>query len=149
MPAVTVRQSASGFATLIFALVLLGSSSTSAQSPATTAQPPARPKTERHDSVEVVEHLSPEDAEDGKLNDLYQAVAQAQRNGACTTDIIQRYQFEVIPAAEKSTFTKPKNKFLFLANRDLGNCYLDQKKFAEAEASFRKILEYAPVWPGT
>jgi tetratricopeptide (TPR) repeat protein len=98
--------------------------------------------------VEVVEHLSPEEVEEGKLNDLYQPVARL-REGGCTTDIIQRYQSKVIPAAEKSPFNKPKNKFLFLANRDLGNCYLDQKKFTEAEACFQKILEYAPVWPGT
>ena len=55
----------------------------------------------------------------------------------------------MIPLAEKSTFNVPKNKFLFLANRDIGNCYLAQQKFAEAEASFQKILLYAPVWPGT
>ena len=42
-----------------------------------------------------------------------------------------------------------KNKFLFLANRDIGNCYLALQKFAEAESSFQKILQYAPVWPGT
>ena len=103
----------------------------------------------RHDSVEVVEHLSREEVEDGKLNDLYQPVAQLQRNGTCTPDIIRRYESDVIPPAEKSTFNVPRNKFLFLANRDIGNCYLALQKFAEAEASFQKILQYAPVWPGT
>jgi tetratricopeptide (TPR) repeat protein len=39
--------------------------------------------------------------------------------------------------------------FLFLAYRDIGNCYLEQHKFMEAEACFQKILQYAPVWPGT
>lgn len=63
--------------------------------------------------------------------------------------MIQRFQSEVIPAAEKSPFKTAKNKFLFLANRDIGNCYLEQKKFSEAEASFQSILQYAPVWPGT
>jgi tetratricopeptide (TPR) repeat protein len=96
-----------------------------------------------------VAHLSPEEVEEGKLNDAYESIAQLQRKGACTAEIIQRYQSEVIPLAEKSTFNVPKNKFLFLANRDIGNCYLDQQKFAEAEASFQKILQYAPVWPGT
>src|SRR5262249_20215380 len=71
------------------------------------------------------------------------------RKGNCTTQIIERYKSEVIPLAEKSPFNVPKNKFLFLANRDIGNCYLAQQDFVEAEASFQKILQYAPVWPGT
>jgi hypothetical protein len=103
----------------------------------------------RHDSVNVVVHLSPEEVEDGKLNDMYQSVVQLQRKGTCTPDVIQRLESEVIPPAEKSTFNVPRNKFLFLANRDIGDCYLAQQKFAEAEFSFQKILQYAPVWPGT
>ena len=55
----------------------------------------------------------------------------------------------MIPLAEKSAFNVFKSKFLFLANRDIGNCYLAQQKFVEAEASFQRILQYAPVWPGT
>jgi tetratricopeptide (TPR) repeat protein len=133
----------------MFIVLLLGSTPTSAQNPAPQAHSPASSKATRHDSIEVVEHLSPEEVEEGKLNDLYQSVAQLQRKGTCTTDLIQRYQTEVIPPAEKSAFNVPKNKFLFLANRDIGNCYLGQQKFVEAEASFQKILQYAPVWPGT
>ena len=76
-------------------------------------------------------------------------MAQLQRNGTCTAGVIQCYNSEAIPPAEKSTFNVPRNKFLFLANRDIGNCYLAQQKFAEAEASFQSILQYAPVWPGT
>ena len=93
-------------------------------------------------------HLSPEEVEEGKVNDAYQSIAQLQRKRTCTTEIIQRYQSEVISLAEKSTFDVPKNKFLFLANRDIGNCYLAQQKFAEAQASFRRSCN-APVWPGT
>jgi tetratricopeptide (TPR) repeat protein len=126
-----------------------GGAPTSAQNPAPQTQSPTLSKPARHDSVEVVEQLSPEEVEEGKLNDLYESAAQLQRKGTCTTDIIQRYQSEVIPPAEKSTFSVPKNKFLFLANRDIGNCYLAQTKFVEAEAFFQKILQYAPVWPGT
>lgn len=97
----------------------------------------------------MVVHLSPEEVEDGKLNDVYESVAQLLRKGTCTPDVIQRLESEVIPPAEKSTFNVPRNKFLFLANRDIGNCYLAQQKFAEAEASFQKIQQYASVWPGT
>ena len=118
----------------------------SAQNPP-QAKSPASPKPARHDSVEVVAHLSPEEVEEGKLNGAFQSIAQLQRKGTCTTEIIQRYQSEVISLAEKSTFDVPKNKFLFLANRDIGNCYLAQQKFAEAQASRRS--RNAPVWPGT
>ena len=71
------------------------------------------------------------------------------RHDSGTTEIIERCKSEVIPLAEKSAFNVPKNKFLFLANRDISNCYLAQQKFPEAETSFLKILQYAPVWPGT
>lgn len=121
----------------------------SAQNPSSPPQSSAPSRPVRHESVEVVAHLSPEEVEEGKLNDAYELIAQLQRKGACTTEIIQRYQSEVIPLAQKSTFNIPKNKFLFLANRDIGNCYMTQRRYEEAEASFKKIMEYLPVWPGT
>ena len=140
-------------ASSILAFMLAGSSlgdaSAAAQTPASRTQPPLPSKSIRHDSVEVVAKLSPEEVEEGKINDVYQAIAEQQRKGACSAEIIQRYRSEVIPLAEKSAFNVPKNKFLFLAYRDIGNCYLDQRDFVEAEASFRRILQYAPVWPGT
>jgi tetratricopeptide (TPR) repeat protein len=142
-------KSVSRAPTLFLFGLLIVHAPASAQNPSPQTQSPASPKPVRHDSVEVVAHLSPEEVEEGKLNDVYESIAQLQRKGTCTTEIIQRYQSEVIPLAEKSTFNVPKNKFLFLANRDIGNCYLAQQKFAEAEASFQKILQYAPVWPGT
>jgi tetratricopeptide (TPR) repeat protein len=135
-------------ALLLFGL-LLGHVLTSAQNPSTQSQSPTSSKPVRHDSLEVVAHLSPEEVEEGKLNDVYEQVAQLQRKGTCTTEIIQRYRSEVIPLAEKSTFNVPKNKFLFLANRDIGNCYMAQRRYEEAEESFKKIMEYLPVWPGT
>jgi hypothetical protein len=61
-------------------------------------------------------------------------------------DVMNLRSFRLL---RKSTFSVPRNKFLFLANRDIGNCYLTQQKFVEAEAFFEKILQYAPVWPGT
>ena len=130
-------------------LVLLTVYGSSAQNPSLQAQSASSAKPKRHDSVEVVAHLSPEEVEEGKLNDAYELIAQLQRKGTCTTEIIQRYQSEVIPLAEKSTFNVPKNKFLFLANRDIGNCYMAQRRYEEAEQSFKKIMEYLPVWPGT
>ena len=95
--------------------------------------------------MQVVAKLSPEEAEEGKLNDAYESIAQQQRKGTCTAEIIARYKSEVITLAEKSTFKVPQNKFLFLANRDIGDCYLTQQKFVEAEASFQSILQYAVV----
>ena len=144
-----LAKSISRAPTLFLLGLLLVRAPASAQNPPTKTQSPASPTPVRHDSIEVVAHLSPEEIEEGKLNDVYESIAQMQRKGTCTTEIIQRYQSEVIPLAEKSTFNVPKNKFLFLANRDIGNCYLAQQKFAEAEAFFQKIMMYAAVWPGT
>src|SRR5690348_16399579 len=134
--------------TVFLIAAVSGSALASGQNPAVQTKSPAQPKVTRHDSVEVVARMSPEEAEEGKLNDLYQSIAELQRQGICTNEVIQRYQSEVIAVAEKSSFNVPKNKFLFLANRDLGNCYMAQQRFAEVEASFKKILEYVAVWPG-
>lgn len=140
---------ASSIVALMLAGSGLGGASAAAQSPASQTQPPGSSKPTKHDSVEVVAKLSPEEVEEGKLNDAYQSIAEQQRKGTCSAEIIDRYKSEVIPLAEKSAFNVPKNKFLFLANRDIGNCYLAQQDFAEAEASFQRILQYVPVWPGT
>jgi tetratricopeptide (TPR) repeat protein len=144
------------FIVLVIVLCLISSISlrasqtpSPAQNPTGQAQSPTPSKPLRHDSVEVIAHLSPEEAEEGNLNEVYQQVAQLQRRGSCTAELILRYKSEVIPLAEKSTFNVPKNKFLFLANRDIGNCYLEQQRYEDAEKSFKKIMEYLPVWPGT
>ena len=113
MHAIGCPKSASQIPALIFVGLLLGNAPTSAQNPMPQTQSPASSKPARHDSVEVVEHLSPEEVEEGKFNDLCESVAQLQRKGTCTTEIIERYQSEVIPPAEKSKFNVPKNKFLF------------------------------------
>jgi tetratricopeptide (TPR) repeat protein len=120
----------------------------SAQNPTGQTQSPTSRKPVRHDSVEVVAHLTPEEVEDGKLTDADQPIALLQQKGGCTPELIQRYQSEVIPLAEKSTFNVLKNKFLFLANRDIGSCYLVQRHYAEAEQIFKQIMEYMPIWPG-
>jgi tetratricopeptide (TPR) repeat protein len=143
------RKSISDAPILFLFGLLLAHAPALAQNPSSKTQSPSPTRPVRHESVEVVAHLSPEEVEEGKLNDAYEPIAQLQRKGACTTEIIQRYQSEVIPLADKSAFNVPKNKFLFLANRDIGNCYMTQHRYEEAEASFKKIMEYLPVWPGT
>jgi tetratricopeptide (TPR) repeat protein len=136
------------FALTITASLLGGKGVAQGQNPSSQTKSSGSSKPTRHDSVDVVATLSPEEAEEGKLNDAYQSVAQQQRKGTCTAATIERYRSEVLPLAEKAAYNVPKNKFFFLANRDIGNCYLAQQNFVEAEASFQKILQYAPVWPG-
>jgi tetratricopeptide (TPR) repeat protein len=142
------HRSIASLASLILIALSMASTLAFSQNPPPN-QSPGSSKPTRKDSVEVVGHLSPEEAEEGRLNDIYESVAQVRRKSPCTPEIIHRYESEVIPAANKSTFNVPKSKFLFLANTDIGNCYLGQQKFAEAEASLQASLQYAPVWPGT
>ena len=136
------------FALTVTASLLSGEGVAHARNPSSQTKSSGSSKPTRHDSADVVVTLSPEEAEEGRLNDAYQSIAQ-QRKGTCTEAIIERYRSEVLPLAEKAAFNVPKNKFLFLANRDIGNCYLAQQDFVGAEASFQKSLQYAPVWPGT
>ncbi len=101
-----------------------------------------------HDSVTVTAQLTPEEKEDWKINEVYQPVFSLEEKGDCDT-AIQRYKAEVIPLAEKSNFEVPRNKFLFLANRGIGNCFMKQRQYGQAEHSFQEIMKYLPVWPGT
>jgi tetratricopeptide (TPR) repeat protein len=114
-----------------------------------TAKPTGgKPRLKSHDSVTVTANFTPEETEDGKINDAYQPVFSLEQKGDCET-AVQRYKSDVIPLAERSKFEVPKNKFLFLANRGIGNCYMAQHRYEEAEQSFQKIMEYLPIWPGT
>jgi tetratricopeptide (TPR) repeat protein len=101
-----------------------------------------------HDSVTVTAQLTPEENEDWKINEVYEPVFSMEEKGDCDA-AIQRYDTEVIPLAEKSKFEVPRNKFLFLANRGIGICFMRQQHYEQAELSFQKTMEYLPVWPGT
>lgn len=140
---------------LLIAL-LLGAAQTFAQTPekekqdqpsrAKQANPQDRVRT--HQSVAVTAQLTPEEVEEGKINDAYQTIYQIQENHDCER-AVEQYRSVVIPLAEQAKFDVPRNKFLFLAYRGIGDCYVSLGRFAEAEETFQKILQYAPVWPGT
>jgi len=100
-----------------------------------------------HDSVTVTVTPTPKETEDGKINDVYQPAFVLEEQGDCDA-AIRRYETEVIPLAQRSKLEVPKNKFLFLANRGIGNCYLSQRRYEEAERKFVEIMEYLPIWPG-
>jgi tetratricopeptide (TPR) repeat protein len=118
-----------------------------AQAESKPQQSEQKPRIKAHDSVTVTANFTPEEVEEGKLNDIYQPIYDLERKGDCDV-AIQRYESEVLLAAEKSKFNVPRNKFLFLANRGIGNCLFQQQHFQEAEQRFQKIMEYLPVWPG-
>jgi tetratricopeptide (TPR) repeat protein len=99
-------------------------------------------------SITVEAHLTPEEKEDGNLNDVFQPVDEIQRQHDCK-GAIDRYRSVVIPMAEQAKFKVPKNKFLFLAYRGIADCDLELKNFAEAEELYQKLFDYLPVWPGT
>ena len=115
-------------------------------SPAKSPDGQSRPKA--HNSVTVTAKLTPEEAEEAKINDAYQNVFILERQGDCET-AIRRYESEVISLAQRSKLEVPKNKFLFLANRGIGNCYMVQRRYEEAERRFAQLMEYLPIWPGT
>src|SRR5271165_2018545 len=84
----------------MFVLVLVGpklyaQSNPSAQDSATKPGQ-EKPRVKSHDSVTVNAKLTPEEAEEGKLNDAYQAIYVMEQKNDCGT-AIQRYKSEVIP----------------------------------------------------
>lgn len=109
------------------------------------SKPQNPPKSQQ--SVVVTAKLTPEEVEEGKINDTYQNVYKLEEQHNCAAAIDQ-YRAVVIPVAEQAKFDVPRNKFLFLAYRGIGDCDLSSGRFAEAEQAFEKLLEYAPIWPG-
>ncbi len=98
-----------------------GLSCSDASPQASTSKPSVpKPRVQSHDSVTVSANFTPEEKEEGKINEVYQAIYLVERKGDCDT-AIQRYK----------------------------NCYLAQKRYEEAENSFKLIMDYLRIWPGT
>ena len=101
-----------------------------------------------HDSIVVSAHLTPEEVEDGKINDAYQPLYHLKKPNDCP-QIEQLCKTEIIPMAERSKFELTRNKFLYVANRDVAICELRTGRFQEAEQRFQKMFDYIKAWPGT
>jgi len=144
---------ASGLALLVaFVLslcprLLWAQSGTSGGNPPATPNSKETPRVKATDSIVVGAHLTPEEIEDGKINDVYQPLYHWKQSTDCSK-IIELCETTIIPMAENSKFEETKNKFLFLANRDVAGCELRTGKYAEAEQRYRKLFDYIPVWPG-
>jgi tetratricopeptide (TPR) repeat protein len=116
--------------------------------PSGTAEKQATPKrATATDSIVVGAHLTPEEIEDGKINDVYQPLYHWKQSTDCP-QIVNLCETQIIPMAERSKFAETRNKFLFLANRDIAGCEMKSGKYEEAEQRYQKMFEYIPVWPG-
>lgn len=113
-----------------------------------SAKPPNSGRLKTNESVTVTANYSPEEKEDWKINEVYQPIFSLEEKRECGA-AVQRYETEVIPLAEQSQFKIPKSKFLYLANRGIGDCDLIERHYQEAEQHFRTAMKYLPVWPGT
>jgi tetratricopeptide (TPR) repeat protein len=98
-------------------------------------------------SVVVDAHLTPEELEDGQLNEVYQPVHKIQEQRDYQK-AIEEYRSSVIPMAEKAKFERPRKKFLYLAYSDIGACEMALGQFKEAEEMYQKTFEYLPALPG-
>jgi len=116
--------------------------------PQGTTNKPAQPRVKATDSIVVGAHLTPEEIEDGKINDVYQPLYHWKQSTDCP-NIVELCETKIIPMAESSKFEETRNKFLFLANRDVAGCEMRSGKYKEAEDRYQKLFEYIPVWPGT
>ena len=100
-----------------------------------------------HDSIVVGAHLTPEEIEDGKINDAYQPLYHLKKPADCP-QIVNLCEAKIIPMAEQSKFAVTRNKFLFLANREIAGCEMNSEKYQEAEKRYEKLFDFIPVWPG-
>jgi tetratricopeptide (TPR) repeat protein len=138
-----------GLALTLTAQTALAQAANSAgSSPSATVEKQATPKrATATDSIVVGAHLTPDEIEDGKINDVYQPLYHWKQSTDCP-QIVNLCVTQIIPMAERSKFEETKNKFLFLANRDIAGCEMKSEKYQEAEQRYQKMFEYIPVWPG-
>jgi len=130
-------------AQLALALLFLFPSYAAQTTPPSTQgsqSPTNRPHVDQ--SIVVGAHLTPEEAEEGRINDIYQPMYKLLQTGDCD-GIIKTAQSVVIPAAEQAKFETVRKKFLFLGYRSIGDCTFKAKEFAEAEQTYIKALDYA------
>jgi tetratricopeptide (TPR) repeat protein len=113
---------------------------TSSSTQDSSQSPTKRPRVDQ--SVVVSAHLTPEEVEEGRLNDIYQPIYQFQRTGDCE-GIVKTAQSAVIPAAEQAKFETVRKKFLFLSYRSIGDCNFKAKEYADAEQTYIKAVDYA------
>jgi tetratricopeptide (TPR) repeat protein len=113
-----------------------------------TAKKPETPRVTASDSIVVGAHLTPEEIEDGKINDVYQPIYHWSRQTDCP-QIVMLCETKIIPMAEGSKFDKTRNKFLYLANESIAGCEMRAGKYQEAEQRYQMQFKYMTVWPGT
>jgi tetratricopeptide (TPR) repeat protein len=101
-----------------------------------------------HDSIVVGAHLTPEEKEDGRINDAYQPLYHLKAPGDCQ-QIRDLDEKQIIPMAEQSNFEVTRNKFLYLANRDIASCEMSSGRYKEAEERYQRMFDFIKVWPGT
>ena len=132
-------------------LVLLGTAllllfpSYAAQTDSSRTQNSSQAPTKRphvDQSVVVGAHLTPEEAEEGRINDIYQPIYHLQQPGDCE-EIVRTAKSAVIPAAEQAKFETVRKKFLFLSYRSIGDCSFKAKEYADAEQTYIKATDYA------
>lgn len=148
-------QSCRAFVGLSLAVLAWGNSLCLAQGRATDAQATPSPqgnsnphnRVTSQQSITVEAHLTPEEKEEVEINEIYQPVYSIQQKHDCK-GAVERYRTVVIPMAERAKFKVPKNKFLFLSYRGIGDCDMELKNFVEAEKIYQKLFDYLPIWPG-
>jgi tetratricopeptide (TPR) repeat protein len=117
--------------------------------PSAAHQKPATPKrATATETIIVGAHLTPEEIEDGKIYDAYQPIYHWTKPRDCP-EILKLCETKIIPMAERSKFEETRNKFLFLANREIAGCEMKAGEYQEAEQRYQKLFDYIPVWPGT
>jgi tetratricopeptide (TPR) repeat protein len=122
-------------------------SNPSSTNPQGATKKPDSPRVTATDSIVVGAHLTPEEIEDGKINDVYQPLYHWKQSTDCPK-IVDLCETKIIPMAENSKFEETKNKFLFLANRDVAGCEMKAGQYEEAEERYQRLLVLASKWPG-
>jgi tetratricopeptide (TPR) repeat protein len=118
----------------------------SGTNPQGTTKKPDTPRVTATDSIVVGAHLTLEEIEDGKINDVYQPLYHWKQSTDCA-NIVELCETKIIPMAENSKFEETKNKFLFLANRDVAGCEMKAGQYEEAERLYQKLLDLSSKWP--
>jgi tetratricopeptide (TPR) repeat protein len=122
--------------------------------PASTTPPSTRPpsstkgsKSKAPQRIPVTIHATPEEREAEALAQLTANAFGGEKETNCQK-IIETYETDLLPAAEKAKFPNKKANFVAIAHKAIGDCQTQQGRYIEADSSYRQALAQIKIWPG-
>jgi tetratricopeptide (TPR) repeat protein len=118
--------------------------------PPTTTTPPSSTqgsKSKAPQRIPLTIHVAPEGKEAEALTKLTTDALGDAKETDCPR-IIETYETQLLPAAQKAKFPNNRADFVGIAHKSIGICQMKQGRYIDAEHSFEQALAQVKIWPG-